>query len=528
MKKKILFLFLNIIVIAILIGCSQPESKNYQKIVEIEPTKEIENLPEEYLPLKYDWRLVKGDESSAMHYPSYVPGKPEVKFKVEVSANLHGVLATPLVYDNTVILADGLKIYALSRENGETLWIREIYNEYGRFVETYGRGEYIYIASSSTPGGEGKPVLIALNDNGEVQWEAEFGDKGSKATSNLLVADGKVCTGTVDGNLYCFSEKGEMLWNVHAGGIVRGLAYGEGKLFVTSENQKVIHAYDIKTGENLWKYEHESIVGTPLYKGKVLFADSSGRVVCIDENETILWKRDYGVGIDVNSNSFLAAGREIYASRNLGERPLNLIKIGFDGERAGEFFVDGKERPGTPLVTEDIVLLPVTNSNYSKVYLLWRGFEKLGEIKQEGEEVFMPKISVASGEIYMLLSINGSRAVLYKLSDDEEPVIGNILVALKEEDAEKIIGINTTVKDERSGIHKVLLVYSVNNSDWSYREMELERRYVMEPVGGYGLSEEPYEAKITLKSSSAAQFYIAAIDKLGNVGFSEIYAFKVR
>jgi len=61
-----------------------------------------------------------------------------------------------------------------------------------------------------------------------------------------------------------------------------------------------------------------------------------------------------------------------------------------------------------------------------------------------------------------------SKAVLYKLSDDEEPTIGNIAVRLNEEEAEKVIEINATIWDERSGIYRVLLVYSVNYSDWSY------------------------------------------------------------
>uniref|UniRef100_A0A7J2TKL5 Uncharacterized protein n=1 Tax=Archaeoglobus fulgidus TaxID=2234 RepID=A0A7J2TKL5_ARCFL len=77
---------------------------------------------------------------------------------------------------------------------------------------------------------------MLFKDNEEVQWKVEFGEKGSKAylkTSSLRM--GKVCVRSGDGNLYCFSENGEMLWSEYIGGILRGLAYGERTLFATSE-----------------------------------------------------------------------------------------------------------------------------------------------------------------------------------------------------------------------------------------------------------------------------------------------------
>jgi len=41
------------------------------------------------------------------------------------------------------------------------------------------------------------------------------------------------------------------------------------------------------------------------------------------------------------------------------------------------------------------------------------------------------------------------------------------------------------------------------------------------------LGEEPYEAKIQIAPNSTIEFYIAAIDKVGNAKFSDVYAFKL-
>ncbi|MDI6851379.1 MAG: hypothetical protein QMD82_05525 [bacterium] len=46
-------------------------------------------------------------------------------------------------------------------------------------------------------------------------------------------------------------------------------------------------------------------------------------------------------------------------------------------------------------------------------------------------------------------------------------------------------------------------------------------------MGGYGLSEEPFEAEIRVGQNSVVEFYVAAVDKVGNVRFSKVYAFRV-
>jgi len=51
-----------------------------------------------FLPdLNYSWELVKSSSDSSLFSRSPVPRIPKIDFKKNVSANLHGFLATPLI-----------------------------------------------------------------------------------------------------------------------------------------------------------------------------------------------------------------------------------------------------------------------------------------------------------------------------------------------------------------------------------------------------------------------------------------------
>jgi hypothetical protein len=71
------------------------------------------------------------------------------------------------------------------------------------------------------------------------------------------------------------------------------------------------------------------------------------------------------------------------------------------------------------------------------------------------------------------------------------------------------------------------LVYSINESEWKYEEIQPSRRYVTESIGGYGFSEEPYEATIPLKPGSKMEYHVVIIDKVGNHAVSDSHAYRV-
>lgn len=510
-----------VIVIGIVLFSGCVKEQEIIRLEEVTPTKTPEELSEGFLPAKYPWRALKGDEKNTMFYPSYLPRNPEIKFKVNKSVLLTWSVpvSVPLVDGDRIFVGHNLNIYSLNL-NGEILWSgvlgKSFYEAFDRFVNSYAVGKYFFVGASSTSGGETPSLLVAFEkENGELVWQKTFGKKGSHVTSNILVYNGKVCAGTVGGDVACFSEDGNKLWEKEVDGIVRGLAAGNGAIFVTTENGKKLYAFDISSGEIRWVYDAGNMLSTPLYvNGIVVVGTSLGEITAIKDGN-LLWKKQVHTGADVNSNSYVAASeKNIYVSSMH-----KLYVLDLEGNIAGEFELPGNEELGRPLVSKDIVVLPVKTSKEAKVYLLWKGTTKLKEIKVlESDEVWMPSISAAYGDIYIAVRVPD---MIYRLGDDEKPVIGEI----KAELSNGTLKVHTTVKDERSGIYKVLLFYS-NDSRWKHKDMFPSRRYVIEPVGGYGLNEEPYEAEI--KINDKVELYVVAIDNVGNYATSEVKAYMLK
>ncbi|MCX8185463.1 MAG: hypothetical protein N3E43_06910, partial [Sulfolobales archaeon] len=134
------------------------------------PTKTSEDIPKAYLPQEYEWSLWVGDPGGSSSYPESLPRSPSTVIQVNVSANILGTLARPLISSDLVFLADTQGVYALRRSSGELVWGIELYfnhlhfreREYpqpvsrwralglDRFVKSYGVSEYVYVATSSS------------------------------------------------------------------------------------------------------------------------------------------------------------------------------------------------------------------------------------------------------------------------------------------------------------------------------------------------------------------------------------------
>jgi outer membrane protein assembly factor BamB len=525
MRLKVLFIFL--ITLIALSGCSQSEEEKISEetkkisLVEIPPTKERGKIPESLFPQKFSWRLFKGTERSDFYYASFIPRKPEVEFKVAVKPNFGGKLSTPIVFEDLVLISDSKVLYAYSRQNGKLEWMWSYNSETD--IKAYGAGESIYVAIFKTYAGEKYDlILVALDEEGGKLWESKVTSKQSNFATTLLVAEKKVFVGTVNGFIYCFSEGGDFLWERKIGGIVRGLAYGEGILFATSEAKREVFALDVN-GDIRWMRDTGGEVGTPIYsKGRVLLVSAS-HLLCFSKDGELLWKKGLGAGTDVNRNSLLSAGRAVYVARTVGEKPLNLYILNFEGDEIGKFALQNGENPGIPVTTEDIVLLPVTKYNeYSKLYFLWKGKEDIYELKVGAEETFQPRISIDEGEIFVVFSINRTDGYLYKFSDRDEPLIKDIKAEIRNDS----LLITSVLHDPNSSIYRAFVFYSMD-SEWKFSEMFPARRYIIEPVGGYGFSEEPYEAKIEVRPNSTVEFYILAIDKVGNYRLSKNSAYRI-
>ncbi len=550
-RKTILALIAFSIIFVLTLAIYITHFKKGTGLEEIAPSKEPENVPAEFYPMRLPWVMEKCDKRTDMFYASSLPRTPEIALKVNVSANIGGELAEALVEGDKIFLADHQGVYALSREDGSLIWGVEVYSDslegraisypqpvskwktlgLWRFVEAYGLGKHLYIGTSASL--ENDAYLIAFNkDNGELIWKVKLESEvnaTSKAsvTSNLIVAGGRVFVGSIrdEGYIFCVSEDGILQWRSKVGANVRGLTYGPDVLYVTTEPSTKLYALNPKTGEILWTFKHKTMLSTPIYKNdRIILADSGGNLLAVSLNGTLLWIKSLGISGDVNTNPYIAVDNyNIYAVRGLGERPRNLFKLNIDGNVLGNFTIENDEDGGRPLVSNDVVILPVKSHNYNKVYFLWKGLFKLKEFKfGEKDEIWMLKVSAAYGEIYAV----ANPTTLYKFADLTEPLIDDVKVGL--DNGELVI--NASACDRESGLHGVYLVYSFDGSDWNYKPMDISIRYIMEPIGGYGFGETPipYVAKIKIpEGSKRVEFYVFAISNVGNYKTTKVYAYLI-
>ncbi|MEM1578408.1 MAG: PQQ-binding-like beta-propeller repeat protein [Archaeoglobaceae archaeon] len=478
------------------------------ELEEISPTKIAEEIPKDYLLKLTPWKLPKGSERNDFYTPQ-IPRKPELDFIINISANFDG-LSTPLVED-FIYIVDGWRVYAYTLD-GKQLWTFDVYENYKKRIKAYGLGNYLYIGTTSAE--KGISLLALDKEKGRVVWEKEINIAGSVSA---LIVSKIVCFGTdyLDPFVMCFEENGTKLWSQKVAGTVKGFAFGDGILFVSAD---YLYAFD-ETGKLLWKIERS--FSTPIYKNGLLIVSSYGYVTAFSKDGTKLWEKDFKTGEDLKSNPFISASNvALFIPRVFGSKPFELQLVGFDGNLLGNFKLEDDEIPGFPVVSDEVVLLPVKTEKYGKVYFLWRGKEVIHEIKEEGEEVFMPTIAVSNGEIFVLFSKSREKHVLWKLSDKISPEILNISVTTHGNE----VTVSLTTKDTGSAIHRAMLVYS-ENSKWEYKDMDLGRRYFIEPMGGYGFNEEVYVGKLTV--SNILHFYAAVIDNSNNVAKTPVYAYRL-
>lgn len=489
-----------------------PTTPKYEdrKLVETTPVREPEKIPKEYLLQLKPWKLIKGTEKSD-YYTIEIPRRPAVEKVFNVSANLKKEISTPLIED-LIYIFDNYTVYAYKEE---LVWSLNIYERFEKEIRSYGLGDHLYIGTTSSKKGFS---LIAIDkENGKIVWHREINIAGG--VSALIVGD-LICVGTdyLDPRVMCFTRDGEMKWNTMLSGTINGFAMGNGKLFVSANK---LYAFDLQSGKRLWEVDKD--YSAPLFKSGMVFVSKQGYIYAFSEDGKELWKKYFGSGEDSNYNPFLSASNyELFIPRILVDKPLEPLELqvsDFKGNLIGVFKLSSNEIPGAPVVSDQVVVLPVKTDTYGKIYILWRGLEKLFELKQEGKEVLMPKVAVSKGKIYVIFSDKSSQK-LYILGDSKKPEI--VEINIKTEGRE--LNISAIVKDPESAIYRVSLAI-FSNGKWSYKDMDLGRRYVREPIGGYGLSEELFFTRIRVEET--VEFYVIAIDNSNNYAYSKVYAYKL-
>ena len=497
------------------------------------PPKPFEVDVSEFLPdNSFSWTMFKADALNTYYAESSVPRFPLTDYELNVSANIGGHLGPALVDGDLLVIGGWEVISAYNVLDGHLLWTRNILDEFSATIASYALGDRVYVATESRYDAEGNTIpslLIALNRvDGSLSWKTVVGTGGTDVTSNLVLVSGRLVFGTgwADSKVYCFSVDGSLLWATQLEGMgnIRGVAVGGATVVATGENGYNVYGLDLVDGGVKWVYRHDAIPGTPLYwNGRIYFIDSVGKLVCLGASDgRRLFTRDLRGQVDVDTNSRVAVSSngDIYIVRR--EETLVISKLNSDGELIATYSLNDVDLPGFPVICKRIVLLPAYTGEGVKLYIFWSNLRLINELAWETGESFIPTVSASNASIFLVYALSyGQRLV--KLADPIQPNIISVeyptTVYIDEP-----IDINATVMDGESGIYRVILFYRVGGGKIYSLDMELLRRYISEPVGGYGLTDEPYGALIPSQDrETMIEFRILVVDNSGNYVLSPVY-----
>ncbi|MEM2734320.1 MAG: PKD domain-containing protein [Candidatus Bathyarchaeia archaeon] len=487
----------------------------FTKSINASPT--IEDDVKQFLPnLNYSWSLEKGDEGSTRSSPSLIPCRPQIAYESDIPT------AQIVLAEDGVIFSfdpDGGAgdAYALNETTGKILWRTDIFGSFGKLITKNALGKYYYIG---TRGSLEKPsLLIALDKRtGKIIWVSEI-DKGD--VTALIAYNNRVYLGTRNGLVFCVDENGNILWRrTLENKVILDLAYGNGRLYVNLEYSKSLYALSAENGESIWTFNGDDYLSGVAFKNNlVLVQEYNRRLIGLSPDGTVVWRKEIGV------QSFSVGEDAIYV---VDSRRVSVLD--FQGRDIGKFDLPEEERfhepYGIAVAAKKILALPVYGKRYGRLYLLWRGITPIFNLTYFGEGAISPKVSIAYGRIYAVF-YTSDRILLYKLHDAEKPVIVSAGAASEVCEGEDLV-VRANIYDNRSGIYRALLAYSVDGGKWNYVDMELERRYIIEPICGYGFNEEPYLGKIPAqRAGSRINWRIIAIDNVGNYIVSQEYVCRV-
>jgi outer membrane protein assembly factor BamB len=205
------------------------------------------------------------------------------------------IQSSPAADGNLVYFGDRANVfYALDRGNGRLKWRVETGNDY---PWEWGHEGWDYFTSS--PAVVGGLVIVGSGDGHVIAFEAESGvERWRVATEGRVraspaVANGVVYVGSADGFLYAIAlESGERRWKFETEGasfssaefgfdrktIQSSPAVADGVVYFGSRDGK-LYAVDATSGELRWRHDNTTpwVISSPaLYEGSVFVGTSDG------------------------------------------------------------------------------------------------------------------------------------------------------------------------------------------------------------------------------------------------------------
>lgn len=214
-------------------------------------------------------------------------------------------------------------------------------------------GDKLYVFSRQN----GEEILRCLNAaDGEELWKNQYPSQGadgparsfSGPRSSPAVAQGKVITFGVRGTLSCLdAATGELAWRKHGSDIGWPRFHTSSSPLVASslciaqlggEEKGAIAAYDLRTGEEKWKWDGDGTAyASPILHSAdgadMVVAETARKIVGLDAaTGRLLWEIPYAVeGRGYNSATPIMAGNTLYYSgSNRGTKAATIKKSGRD------------------------------------------------------------------------------------------------------------------------------------------------------------------------------------------------------
>ncbi|WP_255191041.1 PQQ-binding-like beta-propeller repeat protein [Natronobeatus ordinarius] len=242
------------------------------------------------------WPMIHYNAANRLSVPhDGLDGEPEILW----TAELEGTVSPPVVYDDVAYVSHGSGFYtALDlTERGDTVWEHE----------TGERGTPAVSDAAVFVAGDGVEALD--HDDGDVLWNTGH----DESVESLRIYDDLLYAGLED-RVIVLDETGEERLEIDVTETVQSLAVDDERVYVRSrpdldEDDFVIAAYDLDTGDSIWEHEifhaqqwfDDRLTKTfPLVDGLVYTVDreslisingESGELQTVAEFEQSSWNR---------------------------------------------------------------------------------------------------------------------------------------------------------------------------------------------------------------------------------------------
>lgn len=258
MRKKLIksvILFLAILTIPVMQGCSDKKDKSDNQLVVKEVTKDDMLWSFETggailsSPVKFENNLIFGSSDNKLYSLDVDTHQEKWSFQSDGIIN-----NTPIINENTVIFSTQTTCYLLDATTGKEIW-----NYKSNSVGKDGINKYDYHSPSPIiyndlvvfPTVSG--TMYGLNiANGNMQWEYKAEGSSDIRTTPAIQGD-TLCFGDLKGQCYAMDLKTQKtLWQKSIGtDVVHSVSVSNDKAYFAGRDVQVV-AFDLKDGTRVW------------------------------------------------------------------------------------------------------------------------------------------------------------------------------------------------------------------------------------------------------------------------------------